>query len=131
MKAILLIPTPGDVSLLAPGKCGARPPIAIRAFDLPIHVRMNKGVWVESGSQKATQAYERDVCALVLAWDGEPVPEGCDRALRAYAAAPPIKGHRVYAEIRREVCWPYLMEEALEIAQHCVARLGGEVVVLP
>ena len=90
MRAILLIPAPGDPhGLLAPGKCGAMPP---SVYDAPIVgwvtaetlSRRTHGSFdldeYENGLDRAIRLDYRQ--ALVLAWDGEPVPEGCDRAVR-------------------------------------------------
>ena len=67
IKRILLIPAEGHPhGLLREGPCGARPP---RVFNVG-------GKW--SDYQDFDGGYP---CALVLAWDGEPVPEGCFRAV--------------------------------------------------
>lgn len=66
MKAVLLVPTPGDpLGLLAPGTCGAMPPIV---------------AWYSGlGRWEPMRVYaERQ--ALVLAWDGKRAPEGIFRA---------------------------------------------------
>ena len=69
IKAILLIPHKGDPQgLLKEGPCGARPPMAY----------WYKGAWAPCTARAAHSHDKRR--ALVLAWDGKPVREGCDRA---------------------------------------------------
>lgn len=87
--AVLLKPGkgPGDESLLADGACGARPPVAKKyecrqvdscgqhqwwPIDHAPHVKCDcPGEWLQA-------AYPTTL-ALVLAWEGKPVPEGLDR----------------------------------------------------
>lgn len=68
ISTILLVPEEGDPhGLLAAGVCGARPPVmCLASADEP---------W-------AKWCGDTETCtrALVLAHDGKPVPEGCDRA---------------------------------------------------
>ena len=82
IKAVLLIPTEGDPhGLLKEGPCGARPPMAGRHDgywyeyeddgDIGLAVQGNDGHWASPAGAPT---------ALVLAWDGEPVAEGCLRA---------------------------------------------------
>ena len=80
IKAILLKPTEGDPhGLLREGVCGARPPLAISGHLCGYEEHRN---W------KSPEDYEyhsdcymcSSMAALVLAWDGKPVREGCDRA---------------------------------------------------
>ena len=76
IKAVLLVPEPGDPhGLLAEGPCGARPPMAT-------HYRRGwrGGKLVPSCAEDHADTF---TYALVLAWDGEPVPEGVDRLARA------------------------------------------------
>ena len=78
MKAILLVPAAGDPhGLLAPGKCGAMPPIVEYT-----HVGGGKHAWIEQVSLHPPKQ------ALVLSWDGEPVAEGFDRAARKLSGRP-------------------------------------------
>ena len=70
IHTILLIPNDGDpLGLLAEGACGARPPRM--AFDDP-------GVVGFPGRWSLTLGHGR-TRALVLAYAGQAVPEGCDR----------------------------------------------------
>ena len=82
MKAILLIPAPGDpCGLLAPGKCGAMSPTRWSPTGENPDMR-----W--SGSRYCLPDWSPDPSskeALVLAWEGESVAEGCDRAARCLA----------------------------------------------
>lgn len=95
ISAILLIPADGDAhGLLRDGPCGARPPTVMHP---------NLQAWDECAPNFAhcpagspcsgLNGRERDKCidigacrghgprrALVLAWDGDIVPDGCDRA---------------------------------------------------
>lgn len=86
IRAVLLVPTEGDPrGLLEGGPCGAQPPIAQEYAD-------GLRSWWQSGDHdrhaehwrsRATRAaltYRTGRRALVLAWDGEPVAEGCFRA---------------------------------------------------
>ena len=68
IKAILLVPSEGDPhGLLREGPCGARPPMAVEGSE-----SWSACPWYpECGAIRAS---------LVLAWDGKPVREGCDRA---------------------------------------------------
>jgi len=77
ITTVLLVPEEGDpLGLLAEGPCGARPPVAYewqavkkwRTYDGPLP------------PPERRRPYWRG--ALVLAWDGEPVAEGLDRAGR-------------------------------------------------
>ncbi len=69
IKAILLVPAEGDPhGLLSEGPCGARPPLAY----------WYKRAWAPCTARAAHSHDKRR--ALVLAWDGKPVREGCDRA---------------------------------------------------
>ena len=83
ITTILLVPAEGDPKgLLAEGLWGARPPVAVRAG----------GKWVPI-TQVVCQPWsmfnwEDGSRALVLAYDGKPVPEGLDRVLRAHGAHP-------------------------------------------
>lgn len=66
MRSILLIPVPGS-PLLAPGLCGARPPV--------IH-QCGCDTWGHEGCAFLAPLPR----ALVLAWEGQPCPEGVFRA---------------------------------------------------
>jgi hypothetical protein len=111
MKAILLVPAPGDPhGLLAPGKCGAMPPIMGRWPLAPDH-------WIAGVRCPEIDSGTKCQHALVLAWDGEPVPEGCDRALRRIG----------YASAKQYDSLNYVVY----CARLVVSRLGGEVVVIP
>lgn len=76
IRGVILVPAAGDpLGLLREGPCGARPPTACRAVP-------GEG-WLPWCGDRVTCAR-----ALVLAWDGEPVAEGLDRAQRtAYPLA--------------------------------------------
>ena len=66
--AVLLIPHGGDLhGLLKEGVCGSMPPMA-----------HNKGSGWGAGAHPWSIPH-----ALVLAWDGKVVSEGCDRLARA------------------------------------------------
>ena len=76
VHAILLVPAEGDpLGLLAEGPCGARPPVAWNG-----HNNGAPDVWWPHPGTPGTARY--DTLALVLAWDGKPVPEGLDRLER-------------------------------------------------
>lgn len=92
IDTILLVPADGDPhGLLADGACGARPPaLTGYACNDATHGRW----WPENAEREAPvcpecSARKRwcDVTALVLAYRGKPVAEGCDRANRALIAA--------------------------------------------
>ena len=68
IRAILLVPEEGDPhGLLREGPCGARPP---RLWPDAVE----RGKWGDWGSATHTAT-----CALVLAYDGKVVQEGCWR----------------------------------------------------
>lgn len=77
IAAILILPADDEPGLLATGPCGARPPTAYVAY------RDGKrfGPWRESGWAMDVE----DGDALVLAWGGDWLPEGIDRARRCGA----------------------------------------------
>ena len=80
-KAILLVPAEGDPrGLLKEGPCGARPPMAY----------WYKRAWAPCTAKSAHSHDKRR--ALVLAWDGKPVREGCFRAVDALDSAPMTQG---------------------------------------
>ena len=85
--SVLLVPTEGDPhGLLKEGPCGARPPTASYAERSPIFgTRWTDGLHRSGWHRKH---------ALVLAWKGEVVPEGLDRAYRA-AGDRPERYHRM------------------------------------
>jgi len=79
IKAILLVPETGDpLGLLKDGPCGARPPMARRWTDT------TNTYWDSCGAPSGVpqaplyRMYDSGE-ALVLAWDGKPVPEGVER----------------------------------------------------
>lgn len=112
MSGILLIPAVGDpFGLLKPGKCGATMPTAC--------VHPGGSRWAIAGTHKKGDG---SLVGLVLAWDGEPVPEGCDRAVRVYNAIPVDTAVRMWAF--------YDLAMAEYIARACIKRLGGEAVIL-
>ena len=82
--AVLVVAAEGDPGgLLAPGRCGAQPPMVHRAVrelytgtDLTWE-RLQLGDWSTLGSVGASTE-----SALPLWWDGQLVPEGWDRARR-------------------------------------------------
>lgn len=65
--------------------------------------------------------YRRD--ALVLAWEGAPVPEGCDRAARVLHATGVLVTDETCIDYTYGVGWIKLL------AEEAVARLGGEIVL--
>jgi len=74
IHCVLLIPEESDpLNLLAEGPCGARPPVAVTSqFDRRVDAAPD-GRWypcVKDGTRIPGR------CALVLAWDGEPVQVG-------------------------------------------------------
>ena len=78
IRHILLIPAEGDPhGLLREGPCFAAPPVAVwsnvdaRWDEAPPHTR---AIYRDGHPKRTT--------ALVLAWGGEAVPEGCDRVGR-------------------------------------------------
>ena len=78
ISAVLLIPHGGDLhGLLKEGVCGSRPPVAHNKGSGP-PVAHNKGSGWGAGAHPWSIPH-----ALVLAWDGKVVPEGCDRLARA------------------------------------------------
>jgi hypothetical protein len=82
IKTVLLVPTEGDPhGLLKEGPCGARPPMAWYCDDYQAWEQWHRGMDHSEPTAWAVMV-ERNKCALVLAWDGEPVPEGMDRAAR-------------------------------------------------
>lgn len=73
MNAVLWIPPPGALHpLLKPGAHGAMPPLAYRGRET--------GMWFPKGPYTSPAALPE---ALILAWDGDAVVEGCDRLVRA------------------------------------------------
>ncbi len=92
IKAILLIPAKGDPhNLLKEGPCGARPPTA--AFWMCRQGHQEHGTWMGIAGGCPHPDHEgrlrplrigTGLSALVLAWDGQPVAEGLDRANRVW-----------------------------------------------
>lgn len=77
IAAILLIPAEGDpLGLLKEGPCGARPPMT---YD---HMHKHGALCWNPTCGRARHLMREGRRALVLAWDGEPVAEGLDRARR-------------------------------------------------
>jgi hypothetical protein len=79
---ILLVPTDPSSPLLAPGRAGARAPVLTWCYSEITDV---DGWAVPSPSMRPHENPVRR--ALVLALDGEPVPEGVDRVRRVLAIA--------------------------------------------
>ena len=100
IKAILLVPAEGDPhGLLSDGVCGSRPPTAYIGGKPVLRCRKCRTEFVGDEGKSypngvlcpECRGSLRGVCrptgerigskkALVLAWDGKPVREGCDRA---------------------------------------------------
>lgn len=81
---VLLVPAAGDpLGLLAEGPCGARPPRA--ALDWRDHGHRR---WRDASDPRYDWPPGTPL-ALVLAWDGEVVPEGVDRLYRSVDWRPP------------------------------------------
>ena len=107
IKAILLVPAEGDPNgLLKEGPCGARPPFAVRWMSRSISLIPE---WRAGPSGGLRGSNPR---ALVLAWDGKTVREGCYRAADALDHAPSAV--------------PGAIECALEdgLILHSIAELG-------
>ena len=98
IRHVLVIPAEGDPrKLLEEGPCGTRPPAAF----------LRDGVWVPHGpvfpanrGDTLYTAIEKGD-ALVLAWEGESVPEGCDRITRVIAADNMIPTQRLRYSLLR------------------------------
>ena len=77
IRAILLKPSPEwRERLFREGPCGAKPPtVTYCGIGGDGRPSWQSGLWVPE--------------ALVLAWEGEPVPAGCDRAHRIMGLGPP------------------------------------------
>ena len=114
IKAILLVPVKGDPhGLLKGGPCGARPPAAIRrTYPRVVHESNEWGDPTYNGEKceecgqpwpcatpgkveseghvrwKPCNRHSTVADALVLAWHGKPVREGCDRADWAGVGSP-------------------------------------------
>lgn len=127
-RAILLVPSPHDPhALLAPGKCGARPPTV--EFRMCRYNHEDHGQWC-AGNDAGSSCLSPEHPAgrlrplllatgeetLALAWCGEPANEGIDRAIRCCNIARPD-----------DVIMPrpdYTIADALRVARAC-ERLGG------
>jgi hypothetical protein len=121
-RHVLLVPAPDDPhGLLREGLCGARPPLAIRlTVPCDLHVASLRCMDWRATIRSCDTGLSSER-ALVLAWDGEPVPEGCDRAIRALAAA---------GATRLSIREHYTIEGALRSARDCdEAGLGTVVIV--
>lgn len=132
IQAVLLIPAEGDPhGLLREGLCGARPPIAqrCRACGSEWHPAETCGrdecLDVAVGHAIGTDLFRHEPKeALVIVWDGKPVPEGLHRmfcALRGAGHDWPPNPHGALTD-----------NEALQWAQWvaCVDTHFGEVVVV-
>ena len=137
IRAILLVPADGDPhGLLAPGVCGAMPPILMPGSQT-LRSRETAETPLEWVSADAMVRYSARA-ALVLVWDGEPVSEGCDRAIRCLIRSGYEPGYGI-ANVEAALNHAYSMDVAAYLgiaavptmAALCAARLGGEVVVLP
>ena len=116
MNAILFTPSEGDPhDVLAPVLCGGSVPLARLDDD-------DQWVAFDPEHYAAPDAKVHTGVALVLAWDGAAVAEGCDRAVRAYnkAAKDSVLG------IQDE----YTLAGALFLAKAVASKFGGSVVVL-
>lgn len=77
ISTILLVPADGDPhGLLADGVCGARPPLMVSSCG---------GAWTPE--EDCPNGY--DTMAIVLAYHGKPVLEGCNRVLASIADGEP------------------------------------------
>lgn len=75
VHAVLLIPAEGDPhGLLREGPCGARPPVAFH------YVVQSDSWWAGCHEHNDIGSINATRTALVLAWAGQPVAEGCWRA---------------------------------------------------
>lgn len=94
IAAIILIPT--NPEMLAEGPCGARPPGAWllgAKTDTPRWIAWKSHTeWQRNGGAFCARGDDPAVPlppdALVLAWNGEPVVEGMDRATRLHRGRP-------------------------------------------
>jgi hypothetical protein len=72
IKGILLIPEEGDPHrLIAEGACGARSPVACWDGER----------WKSWTDNASWWPLVPDLCAFVLAWDGDVIQEGLDKAI--------------------------------------------------
>ncbi len=84
VASVLLKPTDGDPhGLLARGLCGSCPPYAWRLEGAKWNAGQGTGPVLTDGD------------ALVLAWEGAPVPEGSDRAARCADVVPSALLNRI------------------------------------
>lgn len=120
MRAVILIPAPGDpLGLPADGKCGARPPVVYRA-----RWASRPGQWSEWRSAAVPYDAAVQESALVLAWDGTPVPDGIFRAwFHADDVPGDVLSDMLYAERLDEV-----VELARSLRRNCAPL--GDVVTL-
>ena len=82
MNAILLLPAPEYRDrLLAEGPCGSRPPTVHQ-----LGGECDPPMWADGPSDGLRWPIVAGP-ALVLAWDGVAVPEGCDRLARVLSTA--------------------------------------------
>jgi len=86
VRAVLLVPAEGDpLKLLADNPCGGRPPAAVEwdITRLESYFSRPAGGWCWLPGSTMVPGYPpHRRHALVLAWDGELVAEGIDRASR-------------------------------------------------
>ena len=128
MRSILLVPTPACRDrLLADGVCGSRPP---RAWFHAAQVGRPRGYgkaprkdlparWMQSESTMLSGVSARETrsstAALVLAWSGAAVPEGCDRLARL---------------LGRRLCSAWTLGRAGYLAERAALLGLGEVVTV-
>lgn len=124
IRHVLLIPAPGNPGgLLREGPCGARPPAAHRGGRCVSHEEClirHAGDSTQPAAGCNLSDFRR---ALVLAWDGEPVDEGCDRAVRAVR----LVARGALIPLFRTT---YSIEDALDRARDCEAAGLGAVVIV-
>ena len=105
MRAVLLVPSDKYRDrLLTHSVCGARPP----------RVRELRGIgWTDGPTDTTRWPVLR--CALVLAWSGAAVPEGCDRVARL---------------LGRRLCSAWTLGRAGYLAERAALLGLGEVVTV-
>ena len=133
--AILLVPTEGDPhGLLKWGLCGARPPVAWHGV-CPHHGPV--GAWREDclhgiccttwGGPTRCPRHVLKKQALVLAWEGQSIPEGLDRAMRRLEAVTEGAEDRGLQEY--DLWWCRLADAGL-VGEACVDHRLGTTVYL-
>lgn len=91
ISAVLLVPAEGDPhGLISMGACWARPPTLAFTpdWDYENECALQTGSWAAPDYGEPGYYAPDDDEALVLAWDGKPVSEGCDRLRRRTGRAP-------------------------------------------